>query len=847
MAKKKYNFGFLGLTGSGKTCILAALDMQRRAHPAGYTSALLPVEVAPPTGDKDTWTDAEKKADMLHKSNQRLKEAKQQLEQGTVPTATDLNDDFIFEYEFSSAEMGNFQARLIDYGGELANPEGYAPEKVDLREKLAGMDGLFVLAPAPFPTKKDKAVSEFLNLLQKTLTRIPFNKPIVLLINKWDRVAPLSEYTDSQKPLTPDELPSTEHRDLYNALINKVGEDNCKAFPVSAFGEYERHTTDDGKETEFPKHVNPLASFGLLEGFVWLAQRLNTIKLQTSKARRQLLLSLLFLLVIGLGVKQAYDDNKNYNDIISKLNNPKAEIDDVKKAELWLEDYYYTSPISHPLSWLFVVSNETAKSELDKSRNRREEALWQAIQNAPSLENRLQACKAYLKALPNGVRIGNVKTIIAQLRDTLRKKREQQWWQLVEQAPNESAKLEKARQYLKNMPDGIHKVEAETIIAQIQEALRVEEEQQLWQPVLDATSPRIQIETAQAYLQKKPDGQYAANAKNVIAQAEQVLREAEERRWWLPVEQASALPVKVEKAQAYLEAMQNGKHAADAEIIIAQYESQKEWAAFETEYYDWFTNDEFLKAAQYLSQRQPQDEPKLQALKQQFLANVFKPLEAKINSLIDRRKWSEAYKPLDNYENWPDEFKNGERLGKIEALRRNVQVAEERFFYTQLLVARDLERAENYLSLAPLQTMQDQVTEYKNYLVKMRNPLGLILILERIEWGDFNESSNTITVFMDGKKIIEQAGIDAEANSQTGEIGRSFFRHKLSTLVTIQVKIVEKNWLSGDDDSGQGRKKVNVGKLNGFILDLNGDDFINKAVFRLEGIPQRPNLPSWEE
>jgi hypothetical protein len=29
---KKYKFGFLGLSGSGKTCILAALDMQRRAQ-----------------------------------------------------------------------------------------------------------------------------------------------------------------------------------------------------------------------------------------------------------------------------------------------------------------------------------------------------------------------------------------------------------------------------------------------------------------------------------------------------------------------------------------------------------------------------------------------------------------------------------------------------------------------------------------------------------------------------------------------------------------------------------------------------------------------------------------------
>ena len=152
---KKYNFGFLGLSGSGKTCILAALDMQRRAHPAGYACALLPLDIPPPTGEKETWTDAEKEATELHKSNQRLREAKQQLEEGSVPPGSELTLDFIFDYEFSSVETGTFQARLIDYGGELASPEGYLPGKTELRDKLAGMDGLFIIAPATQTNKKD--------------------------------------------------------------------------------------------------------------------------------------------------------------------------------------------------------------------------------------------------------------------------------------------------------------------------------------------------------------------------------------------------------------------------------------------------------------------------------------------------------------------------------------------------------------------------------------------------------------------------------------------------------------------------------------------------------------------
>ncbi|MDM8559255.1 hypothetical protein [Candidatus Parabeggiatoa sp. HSG14] len=1069
---KKYNFGFLGLSGSGKTCILAALDMQRRAHPAGYACALLPLDIAPPTGDKDAWTDAEKEADELHKSSQRLREAKQQLEEGSVPMATELTYDIIFDYEFSSEETGPFQARLIDYGGELAGPEGYLPGKTELRDKLAGMDGLFIIAPAPHPTKKDKAKSEFFNLLQNTLTRIPFNQPIVLLINKWDRIAPLPEYTVSQEALTSDKLPSTEHRDLYNVLINKVGEENCKAFPLSAFGEYEQRTTAGGREYEFPKQVNPLASFGLLEGFIWMAQRLKIIPLQsyerdidsykkwipypslplwklkdrgdeliplfpkdsklvkrTRQAQHQSswiwwtrLISLSFLLMIipllGLGSKQAYDDEKKYDEVHSILNNPKAQLDDIKTAEQWLENYYYTKPYSHPFSWLFVVSNQTAKLELDKLRHQREQFLWQVIQDAPSLQNKRQACESYLKALPNGEHIGDVKTIIAQIETELREEPEKQWWIAIEQAPTQITKLEAARQYQKKMPDGRHNAKVENIITQIEEQLRLHEEKRWWQPVDNAQSPQEKIETAQtylhnlpngdhavdadreiaqaketirlakeklrdketkrvakeqqwwqpvvnakspltkieatqaylqnidngehvaeattiiaqaqnelreekklwqsviaaksplakiemaqlylqakpkgiyvdeakvkieqaknairvideqrwwqhvvdakspqekidaanAYLQEKPHGDHAANAKNVITQAEIALHNKKEQRWWLPVEQAGSLEIKAEKADAYLEELPNGKHAAEAAIIIAKADSEKEWIAFKIEYYNWFNNGAFLEAAQYLSRPQFEEDTNLQDLKQQFLENVFKSLDKEIKRLIERRRWSTAYKPLDNYAHWPSEFQNQERRTKIQDLRKRVQVAEDRFLYTVFLEAKDLERAENYLNSAPLQAMKNRVTAYQEYLIKMQNPLGLLrLILARIEWGDINENNNTITVFVDGKTFIEKAGINADARTSTGEIGRSYFKRKLSDLVTIEVKIVENNWISDNDDNGQGRKKVKVANLNGFSLvlkPLGEEEPISRAVFRLVGIPRKPQLPSWEE
>lgn len=972
---QKYNLGFFGLSGSGKTCILAALDMQRVAHPLGYTGSLLPLEDKRPTGVPDTWNAEEKRADVQYKSSDRLEEAKQQLKHGNVPESTELSIDFLFDYKFSSAKTGEFYVRLTDYGGELVNPNN-APQEIakELRKKLEGMDGLLVLAPAPFPDEAKKGVSEKLQRLQKTMGLFQFRKPIpiVLLITKGDRIAPLSEYTVAQQPLTKEDFPTTEHLDLYHDLVNKVGKENCKAFLASAFGECERCTTEDGKETELPKKVNPLTPFGLLEGFIWLAQRLEVIQSQRNVLQLQhyeqlvanykkwrpypslslwqlqnrgkeiidkfprdsemaqhaihaqhqcaktwwnrlmvLVVLIIIIPLVTLSGKQAYDDKKRYDYVQSTLNAPNAELEEIVNAERWLESYGYTSPFLHSLSWLLVVSKGTAKSKLEQSRHRREKQLWQTIQEAPSIKKKIQAANTYLKVLPNSKRIGEVKIILAKSEEILRQTIEQQWWQPVEQAPSVTAKFEAARAYLKalpdgqhkaenrsiitqieqalrqeqeqrlwlpveqaksklvkleaarlyqkNLPDGKHQAEIKTIIVEIEEALRKEEEQRFWQLVLDANSPRLKKAAAQAYLQEKPNGQHVAEAKQVIAQAEETLqeektalREEKEERLWLPVEQANILNIKEKLAKDYLAAIPDGKHAAIAYSIIAEYQSQQE-ATIQKEYYELFNEYQFSEAAQHLSQHQQLQGSLLQELKQHFLANVFDLLEQQTEKFIKQAKWQDAYKQLDNYRKWPEEFQDIiQKTNIIRALRIKVEKAEDRYLYTQLLEHRDIERAENYLRFKPeltKQTMQEEVKNYKQYLNNKKNPLELLLILERIEWGNFNESDNIVTVFLDGKKIIEAVGIEAKANNSTGEIGRENFTRTLSDSVKIKIKIIEENWLSGYDNNGQNSKNCQVEELNGLTLDLYPPDhsFINKAIFRLEGIPTEPLLPDWRE
>lgn len=766
---KKYNFAFFGLSSSGKTCILAALDMQRIAHPAGYTCSLLPINVKRPSGDPDEWTEAEQEADILHKSHNRLEEAKQKLAEGSVPLGTELSVDFMFDYKFSSTQTGDFYARLIDYGGELINPQN-APQEIakELRDTLSQMDGIFILAPVPLPEKNQpqKDISEKLNLLQKTMGLIHFPQtiPIALLMTKWDRIASLSSYNTARNPLTKEELPTTEHNDLYNDFMNKVGIENCKAFPVSAFGECKRRTTIyQGKEIEVPQQVNPLASYGLLEGFIWLAQRLEEIRLQNEAVELQSLMV----------------DLQNYETAIA--------------------GYKKWQP--YPALSLWQLKRQ-GKNIISQFPNSSEMALR-------ARQARFECSKVWWS------RVIVLLPIMAMVLAFF-------WWG--QQAYEDKKNYDEVHRTL-NYPNAEFKkiLSAEKWLEQYYYIYP------LWHPL----SWLFVISHHQAKLE--------------LSQS----RQRREQGLWQAVKQAESLPDKYKAAQTYQQQFRYGEYQTEINKIITQIEKKfhDDWLLFQKDYYELFNQGEFVEATWHLNQHPLQDAPQLLQLKSHFTKHVFDALKHQIDDLIKNQNWSEGYDKLKSYYEWPLTFKNQQREHKIRDLLETVQQAEDRYFYTEFMEARDIERAENYLTQAPKQTMNVIVIEYKNYLLKTKNILKLTLILERIEWGDLSDDDNIVTVFMNGKKIIETVEIEAVKNGSTTELGNYTFQAKLNTQVKIRVKVVEQNWFSGYDNNGEGSTIVQVKDLNGFILGLTtlDESIKNKAVFRLEGIPAEPDLPYFGE
>ena len=207
-----------------------------------------------------------------------------------------------------------------------------------------------------------------------------------------------------------------------------------------------------------------------------------------------------------------------------------------------------------------MVSNQTAKLELDKSRARvaeietieakriaKENHWWQPVLEVQSPQTKIEAAQAYLQNIPDGDHAAKATEMISQAQEELRE--EKRLWQPVIEANSPQTTIQMAQIYLQAKPDGLHAAEAKGKIADAAEKIRLAEEQKWWQSVLDAKSPQEQIEIAKAYLQAKPNGDHVADARQVIAQANEALLKKKEERWWQPVEQADSLDIKAEKPQ----------------------------------------------------------------------------------------------------------------------------------------------------------------------------------------------------------------------------------------------------------------------------------------------------------
>ncbi|WP_146066879.1 hypothetical protein, partial [Candidatus Venteria ishoeyi] len=516
--KKIYRFALYGLSSSGKTCILAALAMARQPDAEGYTGTWCPPENQDKSAKKET----------RQRSKEWIRDATERLSRGDIPQPNPTGEEqFVFEYEFQSPEKQSFRIEIIDYSGELVNPQISDSELAQqLRQHFKDMDGILVLAEAPYQDaagqREDSGrphgaqAHKDLHDMQQAFTLLRgvkqegaiLDTPVVLLVNKWDRYSEIlhqdkaGEFQKLEDFLHA--LPAPPHKGLFDVLQNSVKDGDFKAFPVSALGGCSRQRNDDAV-LERPIQVNPLASFGLESAFVWLAQRHDTIDL--AQYLEQSKTDLKHCRQQGKALLQRFPPKtkaaQQVKSLMKQCRNKK-----LKRGLTWT----FALPI-------FVLSILLgAETVLDY--NEHSQKVVGVADNPQANDTALQSAEhwltGYLSDSPFRHWLSKKLVLTPDAAKTQRtqiqKGRDTALWQRVEESQIGSAKVAAAQQYLQSYPNGTHANKALRVQNQLQLKIQNDRDTVLWQRVEEARTDSAKVAAAQQYLKEHPNGAHANEA-----------------------------------------------------------------------------------------------------------------------------------------------------------------------------------------------------------------------------------------------------------------------------------------------------------------------------------------------
>ncbi len=850
---KIYRFALYGEPGSGKTCLLATLAMPRYPHPYGHSCIWRCVSEQPNKIDQNEINEDEIDQDEIdqyveqdeqdeqdeqvqdetdldiseqdkyltiqHRSQRWMRTAINQLSKRELPPSNPTDEEpFIFEFDFTAATHQTFRIELIDYSGELIDPNLSETERSEsLRKKFVEMDGVLVLAEAPFKNPPKDQAQGYADLypLRKAFSRLRCEKqtcaaleiPVALLINKWDRYShidyanPANEQEKLKEFLNATTPPP--HKGVCDVLQYSVTKDNFKVFPVSAFGASESHPLDDSVER--PKQVNPSMAFCLEDAFIWLAQRRDAIDLKqyqeeaaqnldsykktglellkryptTSEQAKQINAVLqecqkvkrkrtiyVIIAIVGLWLMaETTMDMISYQEHAVTANSPLIIHKQVGKAEKWLTEYIAAPYFRHLISKRFITQ-EKAQHILGKLQTQRENFLWEAVQNAQkvNLQVALTPTSEYLKSYPYGSHAQEVQDI---------KQRAEFQWQ---KQKNEDAFRQLASQVQENQ-------QAEKII-----------------PIL---------------------------------------------------EKLRQLPI---HPQAETEDMRQQRITLEKKMSdqLTQLLNQQKWEQISQEITRKVQMGEFLAAALLLN-KQP-DTHLTKDFKEDFKKEIVGKIEERVtHSLKTNDSLNLADKLLKEYMNdFPGSLQTQIGQIKIERLQNSLYERLDEMFYEAARTLRNLENIQKYLQEAPLKTMAKEISAYKAFLNRTEPSTlvhGLKLKLTQIYWEEVQDKNNTVSVHLNGKQVIYNNKVNAKHHSSTTINGKSLaFTAKPSDQITITIKVINED-IFFDDDYGHATVEKPIYELAGdYRLTLRNHKGVKTAIafLEIEGYPTEPPLPQWQ-
>ncbi|MFM7059223.1 MAG: hypothetical protein ACKO2P_20105 [Planctomycetota bacterium] len=309
-----------GRRSSGKTCILTALAMSRLANPRGYSCQWISDHANSPQVASDASLAADDPLLARWRGKVMLKEQCERINSGELPVATELRDPLRLLYQFTKSEgesevsgewtvgSGTFVVELIDYSGELINPDNDSSFADKLMAHLEDCDGLLILAEATTTEEQNQRLHAHLELLTQVLPAVEARRrkqkagpfPIALLLNKWDRLVDASQLTplllEAVRPDLSESRRKETRQDIAGILEDSLraffsrspqvpqvqlaqrleavagGREYFRTFCVSALGPCVQEPAGDGTVIERPLGLKPLGSYGLEDPFVWICQ-----------------------------------------------------------------------------------------------------------------------------------------------------------------------------------------------------------------------------------------------------------------------------------------------------------------------------------------------------------------------------------------------------------------------------------------------------------------------------------------------------------------------------------------------------------------------------------------------
>ena len=849
--KHRYRIALYGAKGHGKSCFLAALGCPRETNSRGHSCKRLPRTSAPEPKTKDA----------LARGYDWVEKAEKLLLSGDVPAVTPVEEEPIaLRYRFHLADKRDAEVELIDYSGELVNPDTQTSALAEvLREKMEKLDAIFVLAP--HPGEGDATVLPFeLHGLGSAFSLILKDRPSIpvgLIVNKWDRRGPIDheDYEGERQDLDAflaDAGKSGGYLDLRNQLAKFSADNkNFAAFPLSAFGRYESQAGGGKKEAtmDVPKLTGTkgdasglLASFGLEDPFAWAIDRRDEIDREAAEQRAEETLRVNRWNPLSLGKlwAEAGEASRRVRGLTHRFppNDTRLQttgdlaggLQKVKAfATLLCLVYAYAI---WSVGDLVVGLNSYA-------------AAAETLRDSASTESEYEEAKEWLTAYATGgvpftwnfwtKRIRSSEEAVA-LIDEADENREKALYVPVEEAVEATQILNAANEYLEKYPQGRYRGEVEaakdeaiTTIAKEKNGAHLVELRQRFAGLVESKAGVREYEDLQDAL-AAPFPEEEAIDDETMAKRSSLKAEVAEK-----LKEARVALTQKERKEKYAEAMREA---------------------------------DLLTAADYVEKLTPppsQPHPELEDFKSRF----FEKLKDKLTEHVNRRNWPEAESLTAQLKRLPSNLRPEPEtyLQRILEEETRVEWAKDKYYYEAFRKRPTVPSADKYLATAPGH-MKKEVEAYKDYLTTKDGKYEYTMDFTHVDWDPKAENENDFQVRVEkstGNKIDWKMGNgDGNFQSYPGEKKRLpaslgdrdvTFTAKANEAVHFKVTITEidagpDSWYDSHDPHGSykgARTPADMRKAAYFSL-ASAKYGAQDLYYTLTGGPGAPPaLPEWRE